>query len=245
MRNRGLSIDPNLPGRLGARPNVIARLARVAPRRGPGLVEADTRLPHAPEPTMSQLTTTQILVLTSACERTDGIAIRPSTLNRSAAVKVAAKLLEHGLMQEQRAKPGWPVWRLDADGKAFSLKILKPGRALAKIVAGRANAASPKTDTMVGLSVAKVAVVNGDAGQSIATGQPKIGTKRTLILTLMQRESGASMADLTAATGWLPHTTRAALTGLRKSGVTIVRSRDAQAASSLYRIEQPAHAAAV
>ena len=193
---------------------------------------------------MSQLTTTQILVLTSACERTDGIATRPSTLNRSAAVKVAAKLLEHGLMQEQRAKPGLPVWRLDASGKAFSLKILKPGRALAKAVAGQANVANLKTATMAGLGAAKVAVVNGDAEQSIAADQPKIGSKRTLILTLMQRESGASLADLTAATGWLPHTTRAALTGLRKSGVAIVRSRDAQAASSVYRIEQPAPTAA-
>ena len=87
-------------------------------------------------------------------------------------------------------------------------------------------------------------MVSGDAGQSIATDQPKSGSKRALILTLMQREGGASLADLAAATGWLPHTTRAALTGLRKSGVAIVRSRDAQAASSVYRIEQPAHAAA-
>ncbi len=33
------------------------------------------------------------------------------------------------------------------------------------------------------------------------------------------------MEDLTTATGWLPHTTRAALTGLRQSGYQITRTR--------------------
>jgi hypothetical protein len=33
------------------------------------------------------------------------------------------------------------------------------------------------------------------------------------------------MADLVAATNWLPHTARAALTGLRKKGHTIIRNK--------------------
>ena len=44
---------------------------------------------------------------------------------------------------------------------------------------------------------------------------------KPLILSLLQRKGGASIADLVSATGWLPHTTRAALTGLRKSGYAI------------------------
>ena len=47
---------------------------------------------------------------------------------------------------------------------------------------------------------------------------PARGTKQALILGLLQREEGASLAELVAATGWLPHTTRAALTRLRQSG---------------------------
>jgi len=43
-------------------------------------------------------------------------------------------------------------------------------------------------------------------------------TKQDLIIGLMQREDGASLAELVAATGWLPHTTRAALTRLRQGG---------------------------
>jgi len=38
------------------------------------------------------------------------------------------------------------------------------------------------------------------------------------VIEMLSRSGGASLADLIAATGWLPHTTRAALTGLRKRG---------------------------
>jgi hypothetical protein len=38
------------------------------------------------------------------------------------------------------------------------------------------------------------------------------------------------------ATGWLPHTTRAALTGLRHTGHAIAKSKDAEG-RTVYRIE--------
>ncbi len=50
-------------------------------------------------------------------------------------------------------------------------------------------------------------------------------TKQTQLILLLQREGGASIAELTAALGWLPHTTRAALTGLRKKGHMVVRTK--------------------
>jgi len=40
---------------------------------------------------------------------------------------------------------------------------------------------------------------------------------------LLCRSEGASLKDLTDATGWLPHTMRAALTGLRRRGHAIER----------------------
>jgi hypothetical protein len=43
-------------------------------------------------------------------------------------------------------------------------------------------------------------------------------TKASQVLVMLQRINGATLGDLVAATGWLPHTTRAALTGLRKKG---------------------------
>jgi hypothetical protein len=46
----------------------------------------------------------------------------------------------------------------------------------------------------------------------------KAAKKIDIVLDLLRREQGATLAELVDATGWLPHTTRAALTGLRKKG---------------------------
>src|SRR5215203_6108138 len=43
-------------------------------------------------------------------------------------------------------------------------------------------------------------------------------TKQALVVRMLQRDNGASVAELAAAMSWLPHTTRAALTRLRQSG---------------------------
>ena len=48
--------------------------------------------------------------------------------------------------------------------------------------------------------------------------QPHRRTKQSLLLELIGREGGATLEELTSVTGWLPHTTRAAITGLRKRG---------------------------
>jgi hypothetical protein len=53
-------------------------------------------------------------------------------------------------------------------------------------------------------------------------------TKADTILGLLQRLTGASSSELTKATGWQPHSVRAALTGLRKKGLEIVRTKDDQ-----------------
>jgi hypothetical protein len=54
---------------------------------------------------------------------------------------------------------------------------------------------------------------------------PRQGTKQALVCELLSRETGASLEELIAATGWLPHTTRAALTGLRKRGCTLTKEK--------------------
>lgn len=67
--------------------------------------------------------------------------------------------------------------------------------------------------------------------KSKATGQPAsaaqaspsnapapVPTKRDIVLKLLARPEGASLDEMVSATGWLPHTTRAMLTGLKKKG---------------------------
>ena len=65
---------------------------------------------------------------------------------------------------------------------------------------------------------------------------PRDGTKQALVVGLLSRQGGASLNDLASATGWLPHTTRAALTGLRKRGFAIQRTAG-EGGTSLYQSE--------
>ncbi len=50
-----------------------------------------------------------------------------------------------------------------------------------------------------------------------------------------RKTTGATLDALIEATGWLPHTTRAALTGLRKRGFVIERELD-DVRGTFYRI---------
>ncbi|WP_069308435.1 DUF3489 domain-containing protein [Methylobrevis pamukkalensis] len=67
--------------------------------------------------------------------------------------------------------------------------------------------------------------------------RPRAGSKLGLVLGLLETPEGATLAELVEATGWLPHTTRAALTGLRKRGFAVVGEKaEASAGASIYRI---------
>ena len=62
--------------------------------------------------------------------------------------------------------------------------------------------------------------------QAGANAEPtKPPSKTSLILDMIQREEGTTLEQMVEATGWLPHTTRAALTGLRKKGHAIIRTK--------------------
>jgi hypothetical protein len=63
--------------------------------------------------------------------------------------------------------------------------------------------------------------IGGPAG----TANKSASTKKDRVLALLRDESGATLAQVVEATGWLPHTSRAALTGLRKKGFTLQRVR--------------------
>ena len=55
----------------------------------------------------------------------------------------------------------------------------------------------------------------------VSNNTPKRLSKQKLLADLMVRDSGATLDEMVSATGWLPHTTRAALTGLKKKGYRI------------------------
>ena len=65
-------------------------------------------------------------------------------------------------------------------------------------------------------------------------------TKAAVLRDLLLQPAGACLQGIMAATGWQSHTVRAALSGLRKAGVEIIRTtRDA---GTVYTASAPADA---
>lgn len=78
------------------------------------------------------------------------------------------------------------------------------------------------------------------ASSSAVLGQlygqaPRSGSKLAKVVELLNRKEGVGVAELTSTTNWLPHTARAALTGLRKRGFQIERFRS-EGQDSHYRL---------
>ena len=60
---------------------------------------------------------------------------------------------------------------------------------------------------------------------SSAPTEAKPQSKSSLLLALLGREEGATLIQMVDATGWQPHTTRAALTGFRKKGHAVTSEK--------------------
>ena len=91
----------------------------------------------------------------------------------------------------------------------------------------------PSEDNELGVQAS--ASIDKAASAQSERSAPRQGSKLSTVIDLLGRKKGAGIEELASATGWLPHTTRAALTGLRKRGYAIERER-AEKGGSLYRI---------
>lgn len=87
----------------------------------------------------------------------------------------------------------------------------------------RRMAREPKTDTVVTPDETEASTISSK--NDVQAPQPKRPSKTEAVLSLLKRGEGAKLDELVAATGWLPHTTRAAMTGLKKKGHQITRTK--------------------
>jgi hypothetical protein len=155
---------------------------------------------------MTKLNDTQLILLTSAAQRDDGALLpAPDTITV-------------------------PVERLH---KAIGMLITK-GLAAEMPVANATLALRSEGDNHIGAAITDtgrtaIGVENPSGSDEhvppAVAIKPERETKAGNVLAMLQREQGATLAELVESTGWLPHTTRAALTGLRKKGHAIDKSK--------------------
>jgi hypothetical protein len=179
-----------------------------------------------------KLTDAQVVMMSAAAQRKDRCLSAPATIKGAALSKVGVKLAKLGLVREIGAKVGAPIWRRDDGGQCYALTLTAAGlKAIAADEGSQdtiepSDAAQPEAKDVVGPD---------EGGHSARVTIPRDGSKLALVIEHLQRANGATIIDLTQATGWLPHTTRAALTGLRKRGYAVIRERIG-AGGSVYRI---------
>ncbi|MHB2210731.1 DUF3489 domain-containing protein [Methylobacterium sp. CM6257] len=138
---------------------------------------------------------------------------------------------EHRLVRPEDIKP--PTYR-------SALQALRRRGLIADSAAGNNSGRRPAGPV---LSRAGLAHVTSAARQVQLVAQPQLsvvrsprpGSKLDCLVAMLARPDGASIDELITVLNWLPHTTRAALTGLRKRGYALKTIR-ATGAPTRYHI---------
>ena len=180
-----------------------------------------------------KLSDTQLMILSSASQRTDHAAVLPANLKGSAAKKVIDKLLNEKLLQELRAKDDMPVWRRGDDNRPYSLRITRVGLKAIEVedvAEASDNNAATDPDKAAAADVsteAKSSERPSRTRRSGAKNNAAVSAKATKassdrvtpdskhdrIIALLQRAEGATLDVLVMETGWQKHSVRGFLAG--------------------------------
>ena len=162
---------------------------------------------------MIKLSDTQRVLLASAAERPDGnlLPLPASLKPGGGSAKAITALIGRELARERQHDDLLAAYRVE-DDVAFGVFVTPAG------LAALGFAAEPVEGPDQPAPAAVAASLGG-------LPSPVRQTKATAVLALLGRTEGATLTELVEATGWLPHTTRAALTGLRKKGHDVTRAK--------------------
>ncbi len=100
---------------------------------------------------------------------------------------------------------------------------------------------SPRTRTAKGTPTRKPAkkARRGAASEKV-NGSARRGTKQAILIEMLRRPNGATIEQMTAKTGWQPHSVRGAISGtLKKKLGLAVTSETVEGRGRVYRIAAP------
>ena len=185
---------------------------------------------------MTQLSDTQAIILSAAAQRPERIALPlPDSLRGGAAAKVVGTMIAKGLLQEVEvnSRRGEPVWRETGDGHGTTLVATDAGLAAiciepddAETAPTSATEAPPEDPTP-----------DAAPERTSSTRTPRAGTKQASLIAMLRAPDGATIEEITAATGWQAHTVRGAIAGALKKKLGLdVTSEKVEGRGRVYRI---------
>ena len=176
---------------------------------------------------MTKLTETQSLILSAGARRPGNIALPlPKGLAGAAAKMVVTRMIDQGWLQEvdADARRGEPLWRQTSDGGGTTLMVTEAGL----LAIG-----------MEPVVVQAIVAVRRRQVETPAQKQPaqRAGTKQAMLIAMLQKPEGATIAELAAPTGWQAHTVRGAVSGVLKKKLGLAISAEKIGGrGSVYRI---------
>ncbi|WP_340108235.1 DUF3489 domain-containing protein [Pikeienuella sp. HZG-20] len=198
-----------------------------------------------------KLTDLQLVLLSAAAARADGMVLPPPESVRARGRtldRTLQKLLKLALVAPCETTDPSQIWRQDEAGGSLGLAITAAGRAALGLEATSGESETRKEEVE---DAPELRDPDGDPdsepgpafAQTPAPFAPRVkpGTKQARLVDLLSRPTGATIGELVDAFGWRPHTTRAALTGLRRKGYQVNLAKDADGRAS-YRATPPAGA---
>ena len=204
------------------------------------------------------LTDTQLVMLSAAAMRADRCLTLSPSLRGAQVRKTGETLIKAGLVREVKSKPSSPVWRRDDEtGLAYALKLTAAGAKAIAVDEGEAEDEAPSRDVAGAKakppldpfgSPGSAHALDGETSSRQMAARPptdrrRPGSKIAAAIAMLGHETGATVGELASTMGWLPHTTRAALTGLRQRGYVFAIDRSDRQRGSIYRIEAKPHTA--
>jgi len=190
---------------------------------------------------MTKLTDTQRIILSAASQRTDRLALPlPKSLKGGAMIKVIKHLIEKSLLEEVDAnrKLNDPVWRETADGHGVTLIITDAGlEAIAVEPDTAPQAATRGEETEEAPAAAAEASSQPVPATAPRERKTREGTKQALVIEMLSRPEGATIAEIVDATRWASHTTRGFLAGaLKKKLGLAIDSEKVEVRGRVYRL---------
>ena len=181
---------------------------------------------------MAKLSDIQTILLSTASRRLDGNLLPPPDSVGGAGKRIhtsLSALQKRGFAAEVEVNVPDRTWREDGD-RRIGLVITSAGREAIggsdEPGDGEGQAGRPETPQQSSSPAAASETPPArDALTGVGAAVARAGSKQALVVELLRRDGGATLAELVEATGWLPHTTRAALTGLRKKGHSLKKSK--------------------